>query len=126
MTIRNRNFDMSWFQGPSRAERRKARRVVIVGLALVSALIAAPVFAQNCGVREDIISKLSDSYNESLAVGGLQTNRGVQSVMEIWASQETGSYTIIVTHADGLSCIVAVGTDFHIETPSNEPEDEPI
>lgn len=32
--------------------------------------------------------------------------------MEVWTSKETGSYTVLVTNANGISCIVAVGTDF--------------
>ena len=68
-----------------------------------------------------MIAKLQDSYSEELAFGGLQKTRGAQSVMEVWTSKETGSYTVLVTQANGIqSCIVAVGTDFFEAIPKSQ------
>ncbi|MEM6659391.1 MAG: hypothetical protein AAF625_14990, partial [Pseudomonadota bacterium] len=89
------------------------------------AATAPPAFAQNCAQRDQIITKLQDSYAEELAFGGLQKSRGAQSVLEVWSSKETGSYTILVTHPNGLSCIVAVGTDFFEAIPKVKVEGVP-
>jgi hypothetical protein len=88
--------------------------------ALITAVILSlvPVAAHaSCAQREDIIAKLQDSYDEVLRFGGLQKTRGAPSVMEVWVSSETGSFTVISTQANGFSCIVAVGTDFFEAIP---------
>ncbi|MFN3614512.1 MAG: hypothetical protein ACK4WC_08130, partial [Rubrimonas sp.] len=45
-------------------------------------------------------------YGETRRAAGLQ-NRG--SVTEIFASEKTGTWTIIVTRPDGVACAVAAG-----------------
>jgi hypothetical protein len=72
-----------------------------------------------------VVDKLQKSYSEELVFGGLQKTRGAQSVMEVWTSRETGSYTVLVTHANGLSCIVAVGTDFFEAIPKVKVDGTP-
>ncbi len=99
-------------------------RLILGSLAL--AFVASAGFAQNCAQREHVIEKLRDGYSEELRFGGLQKTRGKQSVMEVWASRETGSYTVLVTHANGISCIVAVGTDFFEAIPKTDPEGSPL
>ena len=102
------------------------KRLFGIALAFGMAATAPPAFAQqNCAQRDDVIAKLQDSYSEQLAFGGLQKSRGAQSVMEVWTSEETGSYTVLVTHANGLSCIVAVGTVFFEAIPKIKVEGTP-
>ncbi len=93
------------------------KRLFALTLTFGMAATAPPAFAQNCAEREHVIAKLQDRYAEELAFGGLQKSRGAQSVMEVWTSKETGSYTVLVTQANGISCIVAVGTDFFEAIP---------
>lgn len=80
--------------------------------AAVVAMIAGPAFAAKCAARDTVVERLQSRYSETLAAGGLQAGRDVRSVMEIWASASTGSYTVLVTSAEGVSCIVATGTDY--------------
>ncbi|KIC40965.1 MAG: hypothetical protein AB3N07_06085 [Ruegeria sp.] len=101
------------------------KRLFAIALTFGMAATAPPAFAQNCAQRDDVIAKLKDSYSEELAFGGLQKSRGGHSVMEVWTSKETGSYTVLVTHANGLSCIVAVGTDFFEAIPKAIPDGIP-
>ncbi|WP_298937883.1 hypothetical protein [uncultured Ruegeria sp.] len=101
------------------------KRLFAIALTFGMAATAPPAFAQNCAEREHVITKLQDSYAEELVFGGLQKSRGAQSVMEVWTSKETGSYTVLVTHANGLSCIVAVGTDFFEAIPKIKAEGTP-
>lgn len=89
-------------------------------LIVLPALLAGPAFAQNCAERDHVIEKLRKTYSEELMFGGLQKTRGKRSVMEVWVSEEKGTYTVLVTHANGLSCIVAVGTDFFEAMPTEE------
>ncbi len=94
--------------------------------AAIAALImtATPSFAaQNCGQRGAVIQQLADKYSETLKVGGLQKVQGAQVLMEIWASPETGTFTVLLTKPDGAACIVAAGTDwFEVEPIPVEDE----
>jgi hypothetical protein len=89
-------------------------------------LLTGPAFAQNCAPRPDLVARLSDAYGETLRFGGLQKTTGGQAVLEVWASPETGTYTVLLSHASGLSCIVAVGTDFFEAIPTDEPAGNPL
>lgn len=84
-------------------------------------LLTGPAVAQTCEPRPDMAAKLADKYGESMQFSGLQKTRGGQAVLEVWASPETGTYTVLLSHANGLSCIIAVGTDFFEATPADEP-----
>ncbi len=94
-------------------------------LALLS-LTPSIAWANSCAQREHVIAKLQDSYSEELAFGGLQKTRGAQAVMEVWASRETGSYTVLLTNPNGISCIVFVGTDFFEAVPRKETAGNPL
>lgn len=101
------------------------KRLLGIALTFGMAATAPPAFAQNCAQRDHIVAKLQDSYAEELAFGGLQKTRGAQSVMEVWTSKKTGSYTVLVTQPNGITCIVAVGTDFFEAIPKIEPDGVP-
>ncbi len=101
------------------------KRLFGLTLAFGMAATAPPAFAQSCAQREHVIAKLQNSYSEELAFGGLQKTRGAQAVLEVWTSKETGSYTVLVTQANGISCIVAVGTDFFEAIPKIKLKGEP-
>ncbi|WP_299945395.1 hypothetical protein [uncultured Ruegeria sp.] len=90
----------------------------MIRLVALLAMTPSLAWASNCAEREHVIQKLQNSYSEELRFGGLQKSRGVQSVMEVYVSRETDSYTVIVTQPNGISCIVAVGTDFFEAIPA--------
>jgi len=75
-------------------------------------LLCSPAYGANCAARPVVVERLENIFHERLEVGGLQKANGKQSIMEIWASDETGTYTVILTDVNGLSCIVAAGTAF--------------
>ena len=81
-----------------------------------------PAHAANCAKRDTVVERLQSHYFESFAGGGIQATRTTQSVVEVWASEKTGTFTVILTTPEGLSCIVATGTDWHQAHLLNEPE----
>lgn len=99
----------------------------LLGLALTfgMAATAPPAFAASCGARDSVVENLKDKYSEQLTVGGLQKTRGSQAVMEIWSSVETGTFTVLLTQANGITCIVAAGTDFFEALPKLVAEGTP-
>lgn len=101
----------------------KARNwtVTAAGGALV-ALCASPLTAQPmCAERAAIIDMLGTRYGETLRSVGLV---GGNRIVEVLASDETGSWTILVTNAEGLACLIASGQ--HYQVVSAAPGGEPL
>jgi len=67
-----------------------------------------------CAPRDDVVTRLHDRFGEGLAAGGLQT---AQQVIEVWAAPETGTWTLLMTRANGTTCILASGTNWHQQDP---------
>lgn len=85
------------------------------------ALLAAPATAQQaCAPREAVAARLAEEYGEQVVAGGLQNS---QRMIEVWASLETGTFTIVMIYASGLSCVVASGTGYF---QSSVKDGEPV
>lgn len=82
-------------------------------LAALSFLLAtcAPAAAQDiqCAPREPLGAKLATQYDEHARAIGLTSNG---MLMELFASLEDGSWTMLLTRPNGMACIIASGTDF--------------
>lgn len=78
-----------------------------MGLGLM-VLAAHQVQAQtrNCAPRTDVLDRLSKTYGETRKGIGI-ARQG--AVMELFSSDETGSWSITVTLPDGMTCLVASG-----------------
>ena len=78
-------------------------------------LVALPVQAQSyCAPRDVVVERLVSGFGEGLAAGGL---RSETQVLEVWAAPETGTWTILMTRADGQTCVMASGTNWHQQDP---------
>lgn len=62
-----------------------------------------------CAARDTVIEQLASRYGESRHGIGLAANN---AVMELFASDATGTWTITVTLASGMTCLVASGENF--------------
>ena len=82
---------------------------LIAGTVLALTLPMAAHAANNCVPRDALIERLESKYGEQYAGGGLQN---AERVFEVWFSKGDGSWTILMTRADGLSCIMASGTNW--------------
>ena len=65
--------------------------------------------ARNCGKREQVVERLANGYGETRQSIGLGANN---AVIEVFASDDTGTWTITVTSANGVTCLVASGQSF--------------
>lgn len=91
--------------------------------ALVLALGAQSAGAMpHCDSRDDIIGALTENYSETHRASGLQSATGL---LEIWASDESGSWTILLTRPDGQTCVMASGTHWLQYAPELQPDGEP-
>ena len=88
------------------------RHVLGTGLSAGLILASLPAYAGNCANRDQVVERLKTRYSESFTGGGLQASRTRSSVVEVWASEETGTFTVILTTPEGMACIVATGTDW--------------
>ena len=75
-------------------------------LATVAICLAGPAAASSCAARALVVDRLTNDFGETRQSMGL----GAQgAVIEVFASEETGTWTITVTTAAGLTCMVASG-----------------
>ncbi len=89
---------------------------------ILGAFAFAPMASaqQNCAPREAVVERLSGKYSERLAGGGLQN---ADTLLEVWASDTTGSFTILITHANGMSCVVSSGHNWNTVVAATAPSD---
>lgn len=73
-------------------------------------LAAQAAFGQTarCGQRDAVVMLLAERYGETRRSVGIADT----AVMEVYASAETGTWTIAVTTPDGTMCLVAAGQAF--------------
>jgi hypothetical protein len=91
------------------------RRLAILtcGVAFAFAALAGPLAAQQstnvrmpCHKAEEIAKQLTSRYAEAPVAFGLQSNG---NLLQVYASEEKGTWTVVSTTPAGLSCIVAAG-----------------
>ena len=84
-----------------------------IPLAALAALAAGDAAAQAvCGTRAAIVAELERKYGETRRSVGLQQGRGL---VEVYASDSTGSWTILVTNTSGRACLIAAGNAYEAE-----------
>ncbi len=80
-----------------------------LGLLALGATFAEAQANKNCGQRDSIVQRLAQKYGESRQALGLGTQG---AVVEIFASEDSGSWTITVTLPTGATCLLATGQAF--------------
>lgn len=80
--------------------------------------LAGPAAAAGCAPREVVVDRLAERYGESRHAVGLGASG---TMMELFAAPETGTWTITVTSARGITCLVGSGRAF--ETMAKAPPD---
>ncbi len=59
-----------------------------------------------CAKRDLVVQRLEERFGETLRSMGLNQNEGL---VEVFASEATGTWTILMTMPDGVSCLLAAG-----------------
>ncbi|MBD3664777.1 hypothetical protein [Sulfitobacter aestuariivivens] len=90
------------------------KRLFSLALVFGMAALAPPSFAMACAPRDAMVERLNDHYNETLTARGLQNEN---ALMEIFTSKDTGTYTVLLSRADGISCVVSSGTHWSPAKP---------
>ena len=94
----------------------KLLTITLAGL-LTTATVAS---AQgNCAPYPELVERLSgEQYAESVQIRGLYP--GGQGIIEVFANDSTGTWTIVTTNINGIACVRADGIGF--ERTDNAPE----
>lgn len=80
--------------------------------------LGAPAAAQTaCMDRNVVVGRLADRYGETLQGSGIV---GGNVLFEVFASDETGTWTILATRTDGQTCMMAAGQEWSAE-PQGDP-----
>jgi hypothetical protein len=100
---------------PSKRERATLMQKKLIEMTIglgVMVLAAQQVSAQqtnNCAPRDRVVAQLAGSYGETRQSIGLASNN---TLVEVYASNGTGSWTITVTTPGGVTCLIASGQSF--------------
>jgi hypothetical protein len=94
-------------------------------IALAVSLSAAPAFAQQqqqqCGPYTGMVRMLTERYGEAVQVEGLAASA---TLVQWWANTETGTWSVIYLHPNGLACFLASGQN-HVEVYETAPRGQP-
>lgn len=89
----------------------------------IAGFVSGPVAAMpHCGDRDTVIARLVGTYMERHFASGLQSETGL---LEIWASEEGGTWTILMTRPDGQTCVMATGTHWRESPVGGDVAGEP-
>ncbi|KAA9005234.1 hypothetical protein [Histidinibacterium aquaticum] len=87
----------------------------LLTLALLLCGLGASAAAETCASRDSVVDRLAKGWGESRQSVGIAANN---AVVELYASPETGTWTITVTRPGGPTCLVASGRDYeHLAEP---------
>lgn len=83
----------------------------MIRLAALLVVLAFPAWGQDqlCAPRVDVLNFLSERFGETRQSMGMTKD----AMMEVYASDETGTWSIVLTLENGISCIVAAGNFYN-------------
>lgn len=83
--------------------------------------VAATAYERPCGPRDVVIRHLAERFGEArvaIALGSsspiMEDLEALGAVVEILANPDSGTWTIIVTSPNNLTCLVAEGQRFQL------------
>ena len=83
-------------------------------LALLISLTASAAISQTmCGFYSAMIAQLGQKYGETRRSFGMY---GPMQKLEIWASDETGTWTMLSISPGGMACVLASGDRWSSES----------
>jgi len=92
--------------------------------AIITAILLPSIAASatKCLPTSEMREALNFSYGETRLATGISELRGNMLLIEIWRSIDSGSFTILVTSPNQVSCIPVSGEFFFVESNRQEPK----
>ena len=78
-------------------------------------MFASPALADHFGPRSLFTKDLRDGYSETLVEQGFTNPNGL--LVELFASQNGETWTLLLTYPNGVTCLIGVGKDWRAVTP---------
>jgi hypothetical protein len=104
---------MARLSGPADTRKSQKGSTMMTKLFPIAAAVATglsgPAAAAGCAPRDVVVDRLAQRYGETRHAVGLGASG---TMMEMFAAPETGTWTITVTFARGITCLVASGRAF--------------
>ena len=98
------------------------KRIAAVVAMIVGASQAQAQGQPQCAPRAIVLDHLAENFGESRqSIGMSEQGR----VMEVFASPETGSWTVTITLPNGMTCLVAAGESFEVLAETPTPQGAP-
>lgn len=85
-------------------------KLLISAIAALGWLHSSAMAQQVCTTRADLVKMLGDKYQELPVGNGLVNDK---AVIEVYVSNR-GSFTILSSYTNGVSCIVAAGNNWEV------------
>ena len=82
-----------------------------LGFAALILVAQNALAAPQCAARPQVLETLAQKFGESRRSMGIAAD---QTVMELFASAETGSWTLTLTLPTGMTCLVAAGQNYEV------------
>jgi hypothetical protein len=100
------------------------QQMFALSLGLAGMLAAADIAhgAPQCDSRDAVTTLLSDRYGETRRSTGIA---GQTAVMEVFASDATGTWSITMTPPDGRMCLMASGSNYETVTEELPAKGDP-
>lgn len=89
---------------------------------LLGAASGAPAETRQCDTRQNVLGKLARTYKEAPVAVGVTSTGGL---VEVLATGDGDTWTIIVSEPNGLSCLVAAGEGWRklpLRSVASEPK----
>lgn len=93
----------------------------VLALLPVTGTAEAQTARSVCGARAQIVETLNGRFGEVVQSWGMASGN---QIVEVFASEETGTWTITATAANGTTCLVASGRFW--ETLARIPPGDPL
>jgi len=99
-------------------------QMLALSLGLAGMLAAADIAqgAPQCDARDRVLALLADRYGETRRSVGIA---GESAVMELFAADATGTWSITVTLPDGQMCLMASGSGYEAVTEALPAQGDP-
>jgi len=88
-----------------------SQMMMALSLGFAAVILATQIAhsAPQCAVHAVVVETLAQSYGETRRSQGIAANN---TLMELFASDATGTWTLTVTTPDGTTCLVASGEGY--------------
>lgn len=101
------------------------RLLLALPLALTTCTSSMAVAQESrCYPREKVVQTLTERHNETIQSFGTFDFQGEIRLLETWANEDTGSWSIVITTPKGTSCVPIFGGDFVEGNPLSVEEEE--